>query len=368
MKTMTTPVTQSAIEDVIKSRIDPYLGMDLYSAKAVKSVDFNADENAIIEIAIEFGFPVSRYSHTIEQSYRDQMFELFNIPAMITCSPKIIAHKVQKDLKPLPNIKNIIVVSSAKGGVGKSTTAINLALALQYEGANVGILDADIYGPSLPKMIGKLDKPESKDGESIEPIIAYGLQTMSIGYMIDEKDPAIWRAPMAVQALLQLLNETNWDNLDYLIIDMPPGTGDIQLTLAQKIPVAGAVIITTPQDLAMIDARKGLNMFKKMGISILGIIENMSTHICSQCGYEEAIFGSDGGANLALESQTRLLGKMPLDIRIRKEIDNSKPTVALNPNSELSLKYRELALNLAATLSLQPKDYAAKFPNIVVEN
>jgi ATP-binding protein involved in chromosome partitioning len=271
-------------------------------------------------------------------------------------------------LKPIDNIKNIIAVASGKGGVGKSTTAVNLALALAEEGAKVGVLDADIYGPSQPRMLGINAKPESKDGKTLEPMVGYGMQAMSIGFLIDEETPMIWRGPMVTQALEQLLNDTNWADLDYLVVDLPPGTGDTQLTLAQKVPVSGAVIVTTPQDIALLDARKGLKMFEKVEVPVLGIVENMSIHICSNCGHEEHIFGQGGGASMAQQYNVDLLGALPLDIRIREETDGGKPTVVAEPESRISQIYREIARKTAAKLSLQAKDYAAKFPNIVIQN
>jgi len=265
-------------------------------------------------------------------------------------------------------IKNIVAVASGKGGVGKSTTAVNLALALAAEGARVGILDADIYGPNQPQMLGAQEKPESKDGKSLEPIARYGVQSMSIGYLVDQDTPMVWRGPMATTALQQLLNDTHWDNLDYLIVDMPPGTGDIQLTLTQKIPVSGAVIVTTPQDIALLDARKGIAMFQKVNVPVLGIIENMSIHICSQCGHQEAVFGQGGGAQLAQKYGVELLGTLPLDIRIREQADSGKPTVVAEPDSPISQIYREIARKVVSKLALQAKSYASKFPKIVIEN
>jgi ATP-binding protein involved in chromosome partitioning len=280
----------------------------------------------------------------------------------------IKAHSVQKSLKPIDSVKNIIAVASGKGGVGKSTTAVNLALALSAEGARVGILDADIYGPSQPRMLGIAGKPESKDGSTLEPMSSYNLQAMSIGFLIEEETPMIWRGPMVTQALEQLLNDTNWSELDYLVIDLPPGTGDTQLTLAQKVPVSGAVIVTTPQDIALLDARKGLKMFQKVEVPVLGIVENMSIHICSNCGHEEHIFGEGGGAKMADQYGIEMLGALPLDINIRVETDGGKPSVAADPDSRISEIYREIARKTAAKLSLQAKDYAAKFPRIVIQN
>jgi len=286
----------------------------------------------------------------------------------VAISSKIVAHSVQKALKPIDNIKNIIAVASGKGGVGKSTTAVNLALALAEEGARVGVLDADIYGPSQPRMLGITGRPESKDGKTLEPMEGFGLQAMSIGFLIDEETPMIWRGPMVTQALEQLLNDTNWADLDYLVVDLPPGTGDTQLTLAQKVPVSGAVIVTTPQDIALLDARKGLKMFEKVEVPVLGIVENMSIHICSKCGHEEHIFGQGGGASMANQYHVDLLGALPLDIRIREETDGGKPTVVAEPEARISQIYREIARKTAAKLSRQAKDCAAKFPNIVIQN
>ncbi|HEY9050986.1 MAG TPA: iron-sulfur cluster carrier protein ApbC, partial [Gammaproteobacteria bacterium] len=286
----------------------------------------------------------------------------------IDISSKIIAHSVQSSLKPLQNIKNIIAVASGKGGVGKSTTAVNLALALKEEGASVGILDADIYGPSMPRMLGIKSKPESNDGKTLEPMQGHGIQAMSIGFMIDEETPMIWRGPMVTQALEQLLTDTNWTNLDYLVIDLPPGTGDIQLTLAQKVPVSGAVIVTTPQDIALLDARKGLKMFQKVEVPVLGIIENMSVHICSNCGHAEPIFGQGGGERMSEDYDVDFLGALPLDIAIRVNGDEGTPSVAADPNGTVGKIYREIARRTAAKLSLQAKDYSTKFPNIVIQN
>jgi len=281
---------------------------------------------------------------------------------------EVVAHDVQKGTTPMANIKNIIAVASGKGGVGKSTTSVNLALALQQEGAQVGILDADIYGPSIPTMLNIKEKPQTKDGKSMQPLEAYGLQAMSIGALIDEDSPMIWRGPIVTQTLTQLLNETNWDNLDYLIIDLPPGTGDVQLTLAQQIPVTGGVIVTTPQQVSLIDAKKGLKMFQKVEIPVLGIIENMSTHICSNCGHEEAIFGENGGQEMAKKYRVDFLGALPLNKRIREEADQGQPTVTAEPSSEIANKYRHMAHQISAKVGVKKRNYANLFPNIVVQN
>mgnify|MGYP000865546738 FL=1 len=281
----------------------------------------------------------------------------------------IVAHAVQRGLKPLPGVRNIIAVASGKGGVGKSTTAVNLALALAQEGAAVGLLDADIYGPSIPQMTGLSgQQPDSPDGKSMTPLIAHGIQTMSIGFMIDVDSPMVWRGPMVTQALEQLLKQTNWQDLDYLIVDMPPGTGDTQLTLAQKVPVTGAVIVTTPQDIALIDARKGLKMFEKVGIPILGLVENMSLHTCSQCGHEEPVFGSGGGARMAQDYGTELLGALPLELSIREMTDAGKPTVVGASDSRAAEIYRAIARRIAVKIAEKAKDMSGRFPNIVVQN
>ena len=290
------------------------------------------------------------------------------IECNVEISSKIVSHAAQKGTQVLPNVKNTIAVASGKGGVGKSTTSVNLALALQVEGANVGILDADIYGPSQPRMLGLTGKPDSLDGKTVEPKEGHHIQSMSIGYLINEETPMIWRGPMVTGALEQLLNETNWKDLDYLIIDLPPGTGDIQLTLCQKIPVSGAVIVTTPQDIALMDAKKALKMFEKVEVPVLGVVENMSTHICSQCGKEEHIFGHGGGESMSNQYGIELLGSLPLDIQIREDVDNGNPSVVLDPKSTVSESYRDIARNIAAKISLQAKNYTNKFPKIVVEN
>jgi ATP-binding protein involved in chromosome partitioning len=281
---------------------------------------------------------------------------------------KIVAHSVQRGVKLIAGVKNIIAVASGKGGVGKSTTAVNLALALAAEGATVGLLDADIYGPSQPQMLGLAERPESHDGKTLEPLIAHGLQAMSIGFLIDPETPMVWRGPMVTQALQQLLTETHWQDVDYLVIDLPPGTGDIQLTLAQQVPVTGAVIVTTPQDIALLDARKGLKMFEKVGIPILGIVENMSTHICSNCGHEEHIFGSGGGERMAGDYAVELLGSLPLDIRIREQVDGGTPSVVADPDGRIAAIYRDIARRIAIKVAERARDMTGKFPSIVVQN
>ncbi|NOZ52600.1 MAG: iron-sulfur cluster carrier protein ApbC [Gammaproteobacteria bacterium] len=359
-------VTRDQVEESIKQYIDPYLGIDLVSSKSVKNIVI---DNGCVKVAVSLGFPANGYFEHLAAKLEEKITLLEGVStAIIDVSSKIEAHTTQKGVKPINQVKNIIAVASGKGGVGKSTTAVNLAMALTVEGASVGILDADIYGPSQPRMLGVSSKPDSKDGKSLEPLVAHGVQSMSIGYLIDEETPMIWRGPMVTQALEQLLNDTNWVDIDYLIIDLPPGTGDVQLTLAQKVPVSGAVIVTTPQDIALLDARKALKMFEKVDVHVLGVIENMSIHLCSQCGHEEYIFGQGGGQAMSEQYEVDFLGALPLDKKIREEVDNGQPTVAVDPENRISQIYREIARHMAAKLSLRAKEYSAKFPNIVIQN
>jgi len=359
-------VSKDQIEAQLATYIDPYLEKDLVAAKSVKDISIDGD-TATVKIVL--GFPAAGYHDDLTAKLKTLVESVDGIStAIIDVSSKIAAHSAQKGVKHIDSIKNIIAVASGKGGVGKSTTAVNLALALSAEGASVGILDADIYGPSQPRMLGVQGKPESLDGKSLEPMNSYHLQAMSIGFLIDEETPMIWRGPMVTQALQQLLNDTNWKDIDYLVVDLPPGTGDIQLTLAQQVPVSGVVIVTTPQDIALLDARKGLKMFEKVEVPVLGIVENMSIHICSECGHEEYIFGEGGGARMAEQYDVDFLGALPLDRRIREETDSGKPTVVAEPNSRIAQIYREIARRTAAKLSLKTKDYAARFPQIVISN
>ncbi|MBK5967609.1 MULTISPECIES: iron-sulfur cluster carrier protein ApbC [Thiorhodovibrio] len=359
-------LSKDVIEEAIKGYTEPHLGRDLVSTKLVKSIDIEGDQ---VKVRVTLGFPAQGAKDALSAALRERIESVPGVSAaQVDIDWEVKAHSVQKSLKPIGNVKNIIAVASGKGGVGKSTTAVNLALALVAEGGKVGVLDADIYGPSQPRMLGISGKPESKDGNSLEPMMSHGLEAMSIGFLIDEETPMIWRGPMVTQALEQLLNDTNWGDLDYLVIDLPPGTGDTQLTLAQKVPVSGAIIVTTPQDIALLDARKGLKMFQKVEVPVLGIVENMSIHICSKCGHEEHIFGQGGGASMAEQYGVQLLGSLPLDIHIREEADNGTPSVVAEPTSRIAEIYREIARTTAAKLSLQAKDYGAKFPRIVIEN
>ena len=359
-------ISRDQIEAAIKQYVDPYMESDLVSAKAVKNI---AEDNGKVTIDVVLGFPAKGHHEELTAKLNDVVGAVDGVSDVtVNIETKIEAHATQKGVKPIDQVKNIIAVASGKGGVGKSTTAVNLAMALAAEGANVGILDADIYGPSQPRMLGVDQKPDSKDGKSLEPLIGHGIQSMSIGYLIDEETPMIWRGPMVTQALEQLLNDTNWVDVDYLIIDLPPGTGDIQLTLAQKVPVSGAVIVTTPQDIALLDARKALKMFEKVDVHVLGIVENMSIHICSQCGHEEHIFGTGGGQNMSEQYDVDFLGALPLDKKIREEVDSGRPTVAVEPEDRISQIYRDIARRTAAKLSLRAKEYSAKFPNIVIQN
>ncbi len=354
------------IEAILSGIIDPHIDQDLMKGKAVKDIAIDGDKTSI---QIVLGYPAKGYLDTLSQQVKTAIETLDGVSSCeVDASFKVVEHKVQKNLDLVPGVKNIIAVASGKGGVGKSTTAVNLALALSTEGAKAGILDADIYGPSQPRMLGISGRPDSPDGKTLEPMMSYHIQAMSIGFLVEEDTPMIWRGPMVTQALEQLLKDTNWKELDYLVVDLPPGTGDTQLTLAQKVPVSGAVIVTTPQDIALLDARKGLKMFDKVEVPVLGIVENMSLHICSECGHEEPIFGEGGGVRMAEEENVDFLGALPLDKRIREETDTGKPTVVAEPDARISQVYREIARRTAGKLSLQARSYARKFPKIVIQN
>ena len=358
--------TREAVERALDTVVDPHLGEGLLASGAIKGVSVDGDA---VVVTVELSYPSATWHEALAGLAREAVTRETGASAVtVDVSQKIVAHSVQQGLKRLSNVKNIVAIASGKGGVGKSTTSANLALALVAEGATVGLLDADIYGPSQPRMMGLAGQPESKDGKSLEPMENHGVQVMSIGFLIDEETPMIWRGPMVTQALEQLLNDTRWRDLDYLLIDLPPGTGDIQLTLSQKVPLSGAVIVTTPQDIALLDARKGLKMFEKVKVPILGIVENMSTHICSSCGHEEHVFGEGGGAHMADEAGVALLGALPLELSIRRQADGGRPTVVADPQGRTAGIYREIARKTAARLSRQAKDYSAKFPNIVISN
>jgi ATP-binding protein involved in chromosome partitioning len=364
---MTNPApTADDIRAKLGTYADPYLSQTLAEAKAIGEVVVRAGE---VAVDLTFGFPVSDYVAELQLALANHLEpELGGLRLSLTLRAEITAHAVQKTLKPLANVKNVVAVASGKGGVGKSTTAANLALAWAAQGASVGLLDADIYGPSQPLMMGLASaKPELADGKRLKPLRAHGVAVMSIGFMIDAEQPMAWRGPMVTQALTQLLGETDWGSLDYLVVDMPPGTGDIQLTLAQRVPVSGAVIVTTPQDIALLDARKGLKMFEKVDVRVLGVVENMSVHICSQCGHVEHVFGSGGGARMAEQYGVQLLGELPLDIRIREEADGGTPTVVAEPGSARALAYFQMARRTAARLATLNKDYSRMFPKITVE-
>lgn len=360
-------ISELLIQSTLKLCIDPNTDKDFISGKCARNIKINGND---VSLDIVLGYPAKSVISDIQTLVIQTLKAIDGIGNIsVNVSSKIVAHKAQQGVTLLPNVKNIIAVASGKGGVGKSTTSVNLALALAAEGATVGLLDADIYGPSQPQMLGiSGGRPESKDGKSMEPMQAHGIQAMSIGFLIDTDTPMVWRGPMVTGALEQLLRETNWHDLDYLVIDLPPGTGDIQLTLAQKIPVTGAIIVTTPQDIALLDARKGLKMFEKVNIPILGIVENMSTHICSNCGHEEHIFGTGGGALMAKDYNIDLLGSLPLDINIRTQADSGKPTVIAAPDSKVADIYKEIARKAAIKIANASLDYSGKFPNIVIQN
>ena len=358
--------TQDAVERALDTVTDPHVGEGLVASGAVRNVSV---DGAAVRVALEFPYPCGTWHETLRGLIAEAVTRDAGASSVdVQVSQRIVAHSVQQGLKRLSNVKNIVAIASGKGGVGKSTTSANLALALVAEGATVGLLDADIYGPSQPRMMGLAGQPESVDGKSLEPMENHGVQTMSIGFLIDEETPMIWRGPMVTQALEQLLNDTRWKDLDYLLIDLPPGTGDTQLTLSQKVPLSGAVIVTTPQDIALLDARKGLKMFEKVKVPILGIVENMSIHVCSNCGHEEHVFGEGGGAHMADEAGVTLLGSLPLELSIRRQADSGRPTVVADPDGRTAGIYREIARKTAARLSRQAKDYSARFPNIVISN
>ena len=357
-------VTEQALLGALAGVTDPTTGRDFVSAKAIKKLTIT---DGTVAFELELPYPARSLWPAMRQSLTDAALTVPGVDRVsIDILTQVAAHAVQRGVQLLPGVKNIIAVASGKGGVGKSTTAANLALALAAEGANVGLLDADIYGPSQPMMMGIDDRPDSEDGKTMEPLVNHGVQVMSIGFLVNKDDAMIWRGPMATQALEQLLRQTNWKDLDYLIVDMPPGTGDIQLTLSQRVPMTGAVIVTTPQDIALLDARKGIKMFDKVGVPILGIVENMAVHVCSQCGHAEHIFGADGGKHLAEANRTDYLGALPLDIRIRMQADSGQPTVVADPAGEIAGIYKAVARQVAATVAAKSKDFSSKFPTITI--
>ncbi|MFS2215191.1 iron-sulfur cluster carrier protein ApbC [Telluria sp. Tellsp104] len=359
-------ITVDDVKAALAAVVDPNTHKDFVTSKAVKNIQVDGGN---VALDIELGYPAKSQVAGIRAAVVDALRKLPGVDnASVNVTSKILSHAVQRGLKVMPNVKNIIAVASGKGGVGKSTTAVNLALALAAEGAAVGLLDADIYGPSQPMMLGVNGRPQSLDGKTMEPLENHGVQVSSIGFLIDPDEPMVWRGPMVTQALQQLLEQTNWKNLDYLIVDMPPGTGDIQLTLSQKVPVTGAVIVTTPQDIALLDARKGLKMFEKVGIPIVGVVENMSTHICSNCGHVEAIFGEGGGQKMCEDFHVDFLGKLPLQLSIREQTDSGTPTVVAEPDGAIAAIYKEIARKVAVKVAEQSKDMSAKFPTIVVKN
>ena len=359
-------LTVEAVQAALKGLIDPNPQIDFVSSKSVKNLKVDGGD---ISLDIVLGYPAKSQFDAIRKSVIAVLRELPEVKNVsVNVSSQIVAHAVQRGVKLLPNVKNIIAVASGKGGVGKSTTAVNLALALAAEGAQVGMLDADIYGPSQPMMLGITGRPESIEENTMEPMEGHGLQASSIGFLIDDDAPMVWRGPMVTSALEQLLRQTRWRDLDYLIVDMPPGTGDIQLTLAQKVPVTGAVIVTTPQDIALLDARKGLKMFEKVGVPIVGIIENMSTYVCPSCGHEEHVFGTGGGQKMCKEYGVDFLGDLPLNLSIREQADAGCPTVVADPDGAISAIYKTIARRVAIKVAALSKDMSSKFPNIVVQN
>ncbi len=360
---MSTP-TESALLDALKTVIDPNTGRDLVGGRQVRNLRITGGE---VAFDVELGYPARSQVPALREAL---VAAARGVPGVsqvtVQITSQVVAHAAQRGVPLLPGVKNIVAVASGKGGVGKSTTTVNLALALAAEGATVGILDADIYGPSQPMMMGLSGRPESRDGKTMEPLENHGVQVISIGFLVDADNPMIWRGPMATQALEQLLRQTRWRELDYLLVDMPPGTGDIQLTLAQRVPLTGAVIVTTPQDIALLDAKKGLKMFEKVGVPILGIVENMAVYCCPNCGHAAHIFGADGGRRMAEQYGVDHLGALPLTLSIREQADSGRPTVVAEPDGEIAGLYKAVARRVAVKIAAQAKDYSAKFPTISI--
>src|SRR5579871_1190020 len=358
-------ISEERVRSALQSYVEPYLQQSLAQLAAVRSVQLQGERATV---AVELGFPTVGYAHALQTALQQHLQAAgLDLQLSLEITSKVVPHAVQRHLKPLAAVKNIVAVASGKGGVGKSTVAVNLALAWAAQGARVGILDADIYGPSQPLMLGLAGERPVSDGKQLKPLAAHGVSAMSIGFLIDAEQPMVWRGPMVTQALTQLLSETDWGELDYLVVDMPPGTGDIQLTLAQRVPVAGAVIVTTPQDIALADARKGLKMFEKVAVPVLGVVENMSVHICSNCGHTEHIFGAGGGERMAQQYGVKLLGELPLDAHIREEADGGRPTVVAAPDSARARAYFEMARRTAGALAIRARDRSSVFPKIVIE-
>jgi len=359
-----TTVTEPALLDAVKGVIDPNTGKDFVSTRQLKNLRI---EGGDVSFDVELGYPAASQIAALRRALVEAARRVPGVGNVsVQISSKIIAHAVQRGVALLPNVKNVIAIASGKGGVGKSTTTVNLALALAAEGARVGILDADIYGPSQPMMMGIDDKPESADGKTMEPLENHGVQVMSIGFLVEPDQAMIWRGPMATQALDQLLRQTNWGELDYLLVDMPPGTGDIALTLSQRVPLTGAVIVTTPQDIALLDAKKGLTMFEKVSVPVIGIVENMSVYVCPNCGHSEHIFGAEGGKRMAEQYQVPYLGALPLNLSIREQADSGRPTVVADPDGEIAQIYKAVARRVAVAVAQKAKDFSAKFPTITV--
>ena len=357
-------LTEQAVMAAIAGVIDPNTGRDFVSSKAVKNFTLTDGD---VAFEVELGYPAKSQIPGFRKALIAAAKGVAGVDNVsVNVVSRIVAHSVQRGVQLLPKVKNIVAVASGKGGVGKSTTAVNLALALAAEGASVGLLDADIYGPSVPMMMGIDGRPESEDGQTMQPLENYGVQVMSIGFLVAQDEAMIWRGPMATQALEQLLRQTNWRELDYLIVDMPPGTGDIQLTLSQRVPMTGAVVVTTPQDIALLDAKKGIKMFEKVGVPILGIVENMAVHVCSNCGHVEHIFGADGGRRMAEDYKMDYLGALPLNMQIRLQADSGKPTVVSDPDGEVAAIYKAVARKVALSIAAKNKDFSSKFPSIKI--